>query len=379
MDDTLKVLVLGTGFAGQGHARAFREASAEVVGIVGRTENVVREVAQKMDIPYAGTDWREALQQCTPDIVSIATPGGAHFDPIMEAMDFGCHVFSDKPLAESGERARMLYEKSVEKGVKTAFAASYRYMPAVMYAKRLVAEGVIGEPREAESISHFNLDPNIPFGWSHRKELGGGRLNNNFTHLLSIMTYVLGEKVLAVCGEVRNDMPTAPVVEGVHNFTERRNFIPKDLNDPTLKWKDSDAEWSYTILAQIESDYPAEKPVSILFKHGGLVPRFTDDHLVFYGSKGAIFIKGHYGRGPFFLWNKEGAWEELSVPEDLISSLPHIEDDTQRNWTHLAREFVKDLKGEAIEPYQTFKDGCFYQQIIDIIRENESWIDVRGL
>ncbi len=379
MGEKLKVLVLGTGFAGRGHAEAFRTASAEVVGIVGRTEKVVKEVARDMHIPYAGTNWREALRECNPDVVSIATPGGAHFEPIMEALDFGCHVFCDKPLAESGERAKDLYRKSEDKQVKTAYAASYRYMPAVMYAKKLIADGVIGEPREAESISHFNLDPNIPFGWSHRIEHGGGRLNNNFTHLLSIMTYVLGEKIQAVCGDARNDMPKAPVVEGVHNFAVRRDFIPSDLDDPALKWKKADAEWSYTVMARIESDFPAAQPVSVLFKHGGLVPRFSDDHLVFYGSKGAVFIKGHYGKGPLYLWENEGNWKELALPEGIISSLPAIEDDTQRNWTHLACEFVKDLEGKAVEPYQTFKEGSLYQQIIDLIRRNNRWVDVREL
>ena len=191
MSKNKRVLILGTGFAGQGHATAFRAASAEVVGIVGRTERVVTEVARKMNIPYAGIDWDKALRMCKPDIVAIGTPGGAHFDPIMEALEFGCHVFCDKPLAESGDLARKLYQKSVEKKVKTAFAASYRYMPEIMHAKKLIAEGAIGEPREVESISHFNLNPNIPFGWSHRVEQGGGRLNNNFTHLLSIVTYVI--------------------------------------------------------------------------------------------------------------------------------------------------------------------------------------------
>jgi len=76
--------------------------------------------------------------------------------------------------------------------VKTAYAASFRYMPHVLFAKRLVAEGAIGEPQEVECISHFNLEKDIPFGWSHRAEQGGGRLNNNFTHKLSIVTSVIG-------------------------------------------------------------------------------------------------------------------------------------------------------------------------------------------
>ena len=240
MSKKLKVLVHGTGFAGQGHAAAFRYAGAEVVGMVGRTESVVKAVAKEMAIPYASTDWAQALRDCQPDIVSIGTPGGAHAEPIKQAIAHGCHVFCDKPLTESGETSTKLYELSLAKGVKTAFATSFRYMPHVRHAKQLVAEGVIGEPLEVECISHFNLERDIPFGWSHRKEDGGGRLNNNFTHKLSIVTSVVGEEILSVMGEVRNDLGKAPIVEGVHNFKNRREYIPKDLNSPSLKCSNSD-------------------------------------------------------------------------------------------------------------------------------------------
>ncbi|WP_413700109.1 Gfo/Idh/MocA family protein [Psychromonas sp. KJ10-10] len=364
------VLVFGTGFAGEGHAKAFRDAGAEVVAIVGRTLSVVEDVAQRLDIPYSSTDLKQALEQCNPDIVAVATPGGAHVEPIKQAIEFGCHIFCEKPLSESGDSATELYQLALEKGVKTAFVASFRYMPRIIQAKQLIASGAIGEPLEAECISHFNLDKNIPFGWSHTIESGGGRLNNNFTHMLSIVTSVLGETIISLEGEVRNDMPQAPVVEGVHNFMQRRNYIPEDINSPDLKWKDCNVEWSYTVMMQIESDYPAKQPVSVLIKHGGLVPRFNEDHLVFHGSKGSIYIKGNYGAGPLYLWDEKKEWNEVELPTTISESLPDIADDTQRSWTHLATQMVKDLNGETVEPYQTFKDGSEYQVIIDKIREN---------
>tara|TARA_R110002051_G_scaffold263759_2_gene323615 strand:- start:42934 stop:44073 length:1140 start_codon:yes stop_codon:yes gene_type:complete len=378
MDKKLKVLISGTGFAGQGHTDAFRAVGTEVVGIVGRTPSVVRDVAKKMGIPYSGTDWKQALIDCKPDIVSIATPGGAHYETIKQAIEFGCHVYSDKPLSDTGESALELYELAKDKNVKTAFASSFRYMPCVIYAKQLVANGIIGEPVEAEFISHFNLERDIPFGWSHRKEDGGGRLNNNFTHMMSIATSVIGEKILSIIGEVRDDLGKAPIVEGVHNFKNRRDHIPKDLNDPSLKWGKSNVEWSYTVMAQLESKI-AEKPVSILFKHGGLNPRFNEDHIVFYGTKGAIYIKGHYGMGPLFIWDENKTWKELSLPQDIIDDQPKVKGDTERNWQFLAREFVKDIRGESHTPYQTFKEGSLYQRLIDIIRTNGNWTNVDHL
>ncbi len=378
MDKKLKVLVSGTGFAGQGHTDAFRAVGAEVVGIVGRTASVVKEVANKKAITYASTDWLQALKDCQPDIVSIGTPGGAHYEAISQAIDFGCHVFCDKPLTDNEDSALDLYQKAKQKNIKTAYASSFRYMPCILHAKQLVAKGVIGEPVEVECISHFNLERDIPFGWSHRKEDGGGRLNNNFTHKLSIVTSVIGEKILSINGEVRDDLGKAPIVKGVHNFKTRRNFIPKDINDPSLKWGESNVEWTYTVLAQLESPI-ATKPVSVLFKHGGLNPRFNEDHIVFYGTKGAIYIKGHYGSGPLYKWDENKTWQELTLPQDIINNQPDIDGDTERNWLCLVREFVKDIKGEPFEPYQTFKEGSLYQQLITLIRKNDNSTNVLHL
>ncbi|AIF99300.1 Gfo/Idh/MocA family protein [Alteromonas australica] len=377
MRKPIKVLIHGTGFAGQGHAEAFRYAGAEVVGIVGRTESVVKEVAAQLAIPYAGTHWEEALQTLKPDIVSIATPGGAHEIPIIQAIQHGCHVFSDKPLSTTGESAQRLYELAEQKQVKTAFAASFRYMPDVIHAKRLIEAGEIGEPQEVECISHFNLEKHIPYGWSHRKEDGGGRLNNNFTHKLSIVTSMIGEHLLSMMGEVRDDLGKAPIVEGVHNFKKRRDFIPQDINDPDLTWGESNVEWSYTVLAQIQSEL-AKKPVSVLFKHGGLHPRFNDDHIVVYGSKGAIYIKGHYASGPLYLY-RDGNWEAQPLPQDIIERIPEGESDTERNWRYLIRLLVEDVQGNGVQPYQTFKEGAQYQKLIDLIRQNNNWVDVSQL
>ena len=378
MNKPLKVLVHGTGFAGQGHAQAFRALGAEVVGMVGRTPHVVKDVTAKMSIPFGGTNWAEALSECRPDIVSIGTPGGAHYDAIKDAIAHGAHVFCDKPMAINGAETRELYDLAQTKGVKTAYAASFRYMPHIIHAKRLVEQGVIGEPQEVECISHFNLEKDIPFGWSHRAEDGGGRLNNNFTHKLSIVTSVIGETILAVAGDVRDDLRRAPIVSGVHNFKTRRDHIPEDLNDPSLEWGKSNVEWSYTVLARLQSAM-ANQPVSVLFKHGGLQPRFNEDHIAFYGSEGAIYIKGHYGSGPLYVFGKDKSWTETDLPRDIAAHMPDVKGDTEQCWHYLIREFLNDIKGETSIDYLTFDEGSRYQQIIDIMRKNASWIDVKDM
>ena len=380
MAGELRGLVLGSGFAGQGHARALRDAGVNIVGMVARTPAVVEQVARDLGIPSWGADWKHALDELKPDLVAIGTPGGAHYQPVLDALDRGCHVYCDKPLSATAAEAKTLYRRSRDAGVKSAFAASFRYQPHALLARDLVKEGAIGEPWEVECVSHYNLNPLIPFGWSHRMDQGGGRLNNNFTHKLSIAMHVLDGAVVAAKGEARNDMPRAPVVGGVHDFRIRERYAPtrEEIagNPDRWSWADVDAEWSYTVLAQIDSPYAERQPVSALFRHGGLLPRFHGDYVAFYGSRGAIHIEGSYAQGPLHVRANGGQWSVVPMRKSITDAMPEIEDDTQRNWTQLAREFVADTLGRGYSGYQTFRDGWIFQEVIDAVRSESGWTKI---
>lgn len=383
MTKILRALVHGSGFAGQGHAQAFRDAGVEIAGMVGRTASVVQDLAGQMEIPYASTDWNRALAELRPDLAIIGTPGGAHVAPILAAIESGCHVFCDKPLAVTADQAALLYRKAREKGIKTAYAASYRYQPQALLARDLVKAGAIGKPQEAECVSHYHLNPLIPWGWSHRIDLGGGRLNNNFTHKLSIVEQVLAGRMLRVSGETRCDLKTAPVVEGVHDFRTRETFAPDQQtarsNPERWVWRDADADWTYTVMGQMQCTAVAgcTQPVSLLFKHSGLQPRFHQDYIAFFGSEGAIHLDGAYAQGPVYLQTRDnGTWQEVPIPAAISRELPDLAVDTQRNWTYLARLFVQDILGQGGSSYQTFREGWIYQEIIDAVRRSDGWFDV---
>lgn len=353
-----------------------RSCGIEVVGMVSRTKDVVEKVAAEMEIPYASTDWDAALDELQPDIVSIGTPGGAHFEPVMSALDHGCHVFCDKPMTTSAETSKQLYAKSKDKGVKTAYAASFRYQPHALLAKKLIADGVIGEPFETECVSHYNLNPLIPWGWSHLIELGGGRLSNNFTHKLSIIQHCLDGVITEVNGEARNDMHRAPVVSGIHDFRERGKFIPSKEELGSVEWKDVDSEWSYTVLTHLVPALEHRQQVSSLFRHGGMQPRFENDYVAFHGKEASIHISGAYAQGPLYVKTRDTDWQRIEVPPEIADPLPDIEDDTQRNWTVLMGELVADIQGKGYCGYQTFRDGWIYQEIVDAVRRGDGWFDV---
>jgi predicted dehydrogenase len=369
-ETTLRALVLGSGFAGEGHTLALQDAGVEVVGMAGRTRHVVEAMAASLGIPNVYTDWRAAMDELKPDIVAVGTPGGAHYEPVMHALDLGCHIYCDKPLAATAAQAGEMADKAAAMGVKTAYAASFRYQPYCLHARELITVGAIGEPLEIECISHYDLDPLIPFGWSHRAELGGGRLNNNFTHKLAIVLHMLDGVPVMVQGEARDDLGRAPIIDGVHDFRTRGELAPASADDPEIVWGETNVEWSYTVLAHVESPRAA-RPVSALFRHGGLQPRFEADYVAIYGTEGTIHIGGSYAQGPLHLRQGRGDWQELPLPSHIVSALPAAEEEALRNWTQLAREFVADIRGQGNSGYLTFAEGYRFQEVIEAIRCRE--------
>jgi hypothetical protein len=118
------------------------------------------------------------------------------------------------------------------------------------------------------------------------------------------------------------------------------------------------------------------RPVSALFRHGGFQPRFASDYVAHYGSDGALHLGGSYVQGAVRLQRRGRGWEEVPIPPDITVALPDIADDTQRNWTQLAREFVADIRGEGDAGYLTFREGWLFQEVIDAVRVGTGWTSI---
>jgi predicted dehydrogenase len=371
----LRALILGAGYAGQGHAAALRLYGVEITGMASRTADVGAKIAASLNIPRYSADWRGLLAELTPDIVAVGTPGGTHLEMITAALEANCHVLADKPLATTAADARTLYEKSRAHCVKTAYAASYWYQPQALFARELVQNGVLGQVVEIEGVSHFHWPPLMPFGWPHRLETGGGRLNNNFPHLLAITQNILQGEVLAAMGESRNDLKKVPIGSDVHDFRDfaKQAMTPEQASK--LKWAEVNSDWSYTAILRIgDPGKSLHEAVSVTLRHSALRLGRYGDYVAIYGEKGTLHVDGTYMQGPMYLKTDGPTWEELAIPLSIRESLSDEPDHTQRNWNQLAREFVADIREEPHPRYLNFRDGWIYQEVIETIRSNKCWV-----
>ncbi|WZL72095.1 inositol 2-dehydrogenase [Clostridiaceae bacterium 35-E11] len=145
----VKIGIVGLGRLGRKHAEniAFRIPNAELMAVCSIIEEEVKEVMKAWHIPYGYTAFSEMIKNQELDAIFIASPSAEHCQQIADALDAGFHVFSEKPLGTTLEECK-LAEAAVEKHPDKIFMLGFmrRYDPSYAYAKKKVAEGVIGKP-----------------------------------------------------------------------------------------------------------------------------------------------------------------------------------------------------------------------------------------
>lgn len=129
--NNLRLLVVGCGNMGASHATAYHELDGfEIVGLVSTGESKVK-LNEKLGGKYTlYTDYQEALTETQPDAVCISTYPDTHEQFAIMAMEQGCHVFIEKPLADSLEGARRVADAAVKYNKKLLVGYILRYHPS---------------------------------------------------------------------------------------------------------------------------------------------------------------------------------------------------------------------------------------------------------
>ena len=84
----LTAVVIGAGWAGEGHTLALQHNNVHVACICARQLDVVGAVAERLQAPQASTDWQRVLAEIKPDIVSLATPASLRREVIEAAITY---------------------------------------------------------------------------------------------------------------------------------------------------------------------------------------------------------------------------------------------------------------------------------------------------
>ena len=319
MAATVRVGVIGTGFGAAVVAPAFaaQDACTVVDVVTPRDDAAVARLCARRDL----------------DLVSVHSPPFLHVRDVRQAIDHGHAVLCDKPFGlNAGESATML-DLATEAGVVNLLNFERRFDPTRQRLRELVLDGTVGEPAHFQYSRFIAVPQPRLYGWLSSKELGGGWLGGQGSHLIDACRWLFGE-ITDAAAVMRTPVAERPDANGVLQRCDAEDGFAAVLRTTT------------GVTAVI--DCALESAVS------------TPERTVVFGSTGTLEIgdAGVVRRG------LDGEVETYEV--DLQGRVPLVA--AMERWASVVCEATRTGVVEAGSP--TFADGLACAMVMDRIRRS---------
>ena len=224
----LGIAIVGHSFMGEVHSQAWRTAphvfdlplEPTMTALAGRDADRAAAAAARLGWSSSTDDWRTLLERDDVDVIDICTPGDTHVDIAIAALEAGKHVLCEKPLANTVEQAERMTEvarTADAQGVRTMVGFNYRRVPAVAFARELVAAGRLGEIRHVRAtyLQDFITDPDFPLVWRLVAErAGSGALGDIGAHIVDLTQFVTGDHLAGVSATTETFIKQRPLPGG---------------------------------------------------------------------------------------------------------------------------------------------------------------------
>jgi predicted dehydrogenase len=203
--DEIKVGIIGFGFMGKTHTYGYKTIplyysnlpfKIRLMGVCDTVAKVASEARANLDFEFAATEPEDLISHPKIDVIDVCTPNIFHKDTVLKAIKAGKNVYCDKPLATSYAETKEITGVLDQYDVITQMALQYRFFPATMRAKELIAEGRIGKIMSFRAcyLHSGSVDPQKPIGWKQDKKFGGGGVLFDLgSHVLDVIRYLLGD------------------------------------------------------------------------------------------------------------------------------------------------------------------------------------------
>lgn len=118
----------------------------EIVGMVDLSEEAIATRIEEFDLdPLAtGTDLGAVIDESGAELVFDCTVPEAHVEVVTTALEAGCNVMGEKPMADSMANARKMVETARKTGKTYAVMQNRRYNPQIRRFRELVKHPSIG-------------------------------------------------------------------------------------------------------------------------------------------------------------------------------------------------------------------------------------------
>ncbi|MFF9062010.1 Gfo/Idh/MocA family protein [Streptomyces sp. NPDC014882] len=205
MSDPLGVAVVGFGWMGRVHTRAYARVPhhfprlalrPELIAVAEEVPGRAEEAAEQYGFASAVRDWREVAADPRVAAVSVTAPNFLHREIGVAMAEAGKHLWIEKPVGLTADDARAVADAAAKAGVRSAVGFNYRNAPAVEAARELIAAGDIGAVTHVRIrlFSDYAAHPDSALTWRYERERGGsGVLGDLASHGADLARFLLGE------------------------------------------------------------------------------------------------------------------------------------------------------------------------------------------
>lgn len=197
------IAVIGLGWMGEAHSRAYRAIPdrfpdsgirPRLVVAADPVESRGRAAVDRFGFERAVTDWREAVEDPEVDVVDVTAPNGLHLEINEAVAAIGKHLACEKPVGRGPDETVRSVEAARKAGVITSVGFNYRWAPVVQYARNLVAEGKLGRITHYHGRFHngYAGDPLGLLSWRFEAEHGLGTLGDLMPHVIDMAGFLAG-------------------------------------------------------------------------------------------------------------------------------------------------------------------------------------------
>ncbi len=195
MKNKVKIGIAGTGMIAAFHAEAIRLLEkAELSQVYDKDAARARAFSEKFHC--RASESIEDFLGSDIDIVCVTTPSGLHGCVAVPAARAHKHVFCEKPLETTPEKAREIYDECIKNNVLLSPVFPARYSTAARTAREAVKSGRFGDPVLIGASVRWYRKPEYyaESPWRGTWALdGGGALMNQGIHAADLLRYFNGE------------------------------------------------------------------------------------------------------------------------------------------------------------------------------------------
>ncbi|MCL2883995.1 MAG: Gfo/Idh/MocA family oxidoreductase [Oscillospiraceae bacterium] len=131
-------------------------------------------------------DYRDMLAAGGMDVVHVCTPNRSHAELSIAALEAGCHVLCEKPMAKTAAEARTMLDAAERTGKKLSIGYQNRFRKDSQHVHALCEAGTLGEIYYARAIALRRRAVPTWGVFLKEEEQGGGPLIDIGTHALDL-------------------------------------------------------------------------------------------------------------------------------------------------------------------------------------------------